>query len=84
MSTYGGHKLTKHGPVPILSTENNGSTSGHDCEMIVSKNKNNFPNLQVSMFDNVHFMKPELMLVKLGTKTNGKKITCEKDTSTYK
>ena len=76
----GGHKLTKQGPVPKLSTENNGSTSGHDFEMLVSKNKNNFPNLQVSMFDNVHFMKPELMLVKLGTKTNGKKITCEKDT----
>ena len=80
----GGHNLTKHGPVPKLSTENNGSTSGHDCKMLVSKNKNNFPNLQVTMFDNVHFMKPELMLVKLGTKTNGKKITCEKDTSTYK
>ena len=79
----GGHN-PKHGPVPKLSIEINGSTSGHDCEMLVSKNKNNFPNLQVSMFDNVHFMKPELMLVKLGTKTNGKNIACEKDTSTYK
>ena len=68
----------------LVKTKKVKGTSGHDYEMLASKNKNNFPNLQVTMFDNVHFMKPELMLVKLGTKTNGKKITCEKDTSTYK